>query len=269
MGLLDFFNKKKEVRIDETAKQAAKPDENLLFQTARNSQNDQERRTAIISLNNQSLLSEIVINAGDNNNIGLDSCVALRKVTDSDILKNIAKNAKNWCMRAPCCKWLEDVETLKEISKNDTKEIVRNAADARLRVLNDRKPTDSVPSFESLFFRIGLFSRGGVKGAESAMCEYCFESMRVCDQFVAYGKEAAQVMKSYLMACAAGREQSCWWQNARLIVECIPRAAGRSDADRLMLRAWLTQLVNAPNNSYEYEKEVRRFAKIELDALPD
>ena len=248
-----------------TAKQTTQFDENSLFETARNSQNDQERRKAIIAIKNQSLLHEIVIKAGDKNfNIGLDTLVALRKVNDSDMRKSIAKKAKDWGMRARACMWLDDIEVLTEISKNDSNDSVREASKSRIRILGERKPIDSVPSFESLFLQIGLFARGETA---DGMCPYSYKSISIRDQFVAYGKDAAQVIKSYLMTCAAGREQYGWWNNCSPLVECITLSAGSSEADTLMLETWLIQLVNVQSNIAEYDRYVRRFAQIELDAI--
>ena len=252
--------------IEETAKQTTSSDESSLFQTARNSQNTQERRTAIIAIKDQSLLHEIVMNASaENKTIGMDTRVALRKVKDSGMLKMIAKNAKEGSIRARACMWLEDIETLTEISKNDDSEFVRTASSSRIRILGERKPIDSEPSFESLFFQISLFARGETTG--SMYDPYSYESMSICDRFVAHGKTAAQVMKSYLMACAADKEQGSWWTNSSLLVECIALAAGSSESDRFMLEAWLTHLVNVRSNIYEYDRYVREYAQIELDAM--
>jgi hypothetical protein len=273
MGLFDFLKKKRvdktvdqSTKIEETAKQTMQADESSLFQIARNSQDEQERRTAIIALKNQSLLHEIVINASaESKNIGLDTLVALKKVNDSDMLKIIAKKAKAWSIRAHTCMWLEDVEILTEISENDTNASVRQASNSRIRILSERKSMDRVPSYESLFFQIGLFARGETT---DGICDpYSYKSMSISDQFVAYGKTAAQVMKSYLMTCAAGREKYGWWENASLLVECIALSAGSSEADRLMLRSWLVQLVNVQSNIFEYDRNVRIYAQIELDAI--
>ena len=76
-------------------------------------------------------------------------------------------------------------------------------------------------------------------------------------------------MKSYLMACAAGKEQGTWWTNASLVVESISHAAGDTDADRLTLFSWLAQLVSVSSNIHEYSENVRKYAQIELDALSD
>lgn len=252
-------------KIEETAKQTMQFDENALFQIARNSQNEQERRTAIIALKNQSLLHEIVINASaESKNIGLDTLAALKKVNDFGMLKTIAKEAKDWDIRARTCMWLEDIEFLTEISKNDSNDLVQEASNSKIRILSERKTIDTVPSFESLFFQIGLFARG--ETADS-MCPYSYKSMSIRDQFVAYGKTAAQAIKSYLMTCAAGREQYGWWQNSSLLVECITLSAGSSEADKLMLEAWLVQLVNVKSNISEYDRNVRIYAQIELDAI--
>ena len=241
--------------------------ERTAFQTAINSQNVQERRAAIIAIKNQSLLQEIVINASaESKNIGLDTLVALRKVNDSDMLENIAKKAKDWGMRARACTWLEDIEILKEISKNDNHDLVRQASTSRIKILGERKPIDRVPSFESLFLQIGLFARGETA---DGMSPYSYESMSIRNQFVSYGKTVAQVIKSYLMSCAAGKEQYGWWQNSSPLVECIALSSGSSEADRLMLESWLIQLVNVQSNVYEYENNVRRYAQIELDAISD
>jgi len=255
----------KTTKIEGTAKQAMRFDESSLFQTAKSSQNEQERRAAIIALKNQRLLHEIVINASaENKNIGLDTLVALRKVNDSDMRKNIAKKAKDWGMRERACMWLDDIKVLTEISKNDSHDSVREASKSRIKILGERKPIDSVPSFESLFFQIGLFARG-----ESAdgMCPYSYKSMSIRNQFVAYGKDAAQVIKSYLMTCAAGREQYGWWNNCSPLVECIALSAGSSEADKLILETWLIQLVNVQSSISEYDRYVRRYAQIELDAI--
>ena len=273
MGLFDFLKKKKNdeiknqsTQIEESAKLTTQNDENSLFQTASNSQNEQERRTAIIAIKNQNLLHEIVINASEEGkNIGMDTLVAFRKVNDSNMRKCIAKKAKEWSMRARACMWLEDIEVLTEISKKDSSDLVRQAANSRIRILGERKSVDSMPSFESLLFQIGLFSRG--ETTDGMYAPYSYKSMSICNQFVAYGKTAAQVMKSYLMTCAAGREKYGWWTNSSLLVECIALSAGSSDADRLMLQAWLVQLVNVPSNIYEYNSNVRRFAQVELDAI--
>ena len=272
MGLFDFLKKKRidetvnqSTKIEETAKQTMQVDESSLFQTARNSQNGQERRIAIIAIKNQSLLHEIVINASsESKNIGLDTLVALRKVNDTSLLKIIAKQAKDSGIRARACTWLDDIETLTEISKNDSSDSVLQASNSRIRILSERKPIESEPSFESLFFQIGLFARGETA---DAMLPYSYKSMNIRAQFVAYGKTAAQVIKSYLMTCAAGREQYGWWQNSSLLLECIARSAGSSNADRLMLEMWLAQLVNVQSNIPEYDNEVRRYAQIELDAI--
>jgi len=272
MGLFDFLKKKKidetvnqSTKEEKTAKQTMQFDENSLFETARNSQNDQERRNAIIAIKNQSLLHEIVINAsGESKNIGLDTLVALRKVNDSEMRKSIAKNAKDWGMRERACMWLDDIEVLTEISKNDSDDSVREASKSRIRILGERKPIDSVPSFESLFLQIGLFARGETA---DGMCPNSYKSMSIRDQFVAYGKDAAQAIKSYLMTCAAGREQYGWWNNCSPLVECIVLSAGSSEADKLMLETWLIQLVNVQSNIAEYDRYVRRFAQIELDAI--
>ena len=273
MGLFDFFKKKRidetvnpSTRIEKTAKQTTQFDESSLFQTARNSQNEQERRTAIIALKNQNLLQEIAINASaDSKNIGMDTLVALKKVNDLDMLKNIAKKAKEWSIRSRACMRIEDIDILTEISKNDSSEFVRKAANSKIRILGERKSTNSVPSYESLFFQIGLFARGETTDGWNAPESY--KSMSICDQFVAYGKDAALVIKSYLMSCAAGKEQYGWWTNSSLLVECIALSAGSSEADRLMLRAWLVQLVNVQSNIAEYDRDVRRYAQIELDAI--
>jgi len=272
MGIFDFLKKKTtdgtinpSAKIEKTAKQTTQFDESSLFETARNSQNDQERRKAVISIKSQSLLQEIVINAGDKDfNIGLDTLVALRKINDSDILKIIAKVAKDSGMRARACTWLEDIEILTEISKNDSDGSVQEASNSRIRVLGERKPIDSVPSFESLFFQIGLFARGETA---DGMCPYSYKSMSIRDQFVAYGKDAAQAIKSYLMTCAAGREQYGWWNNCSPLVECIALSAGNSEVNKLMLETWLIQLVNVQSNISEYDRYVRRYAQIELDAI--
>ena len=277
MGLFDFFKKKKNdelvnqsnppTKATNAAKQTTQNDEYALLQTAKTSPNSQERRAAIIALKNQDLLYEVVVNAGGgNDNIGLDTLVALRKVNDPNLLRNIAKKAKDWSMRVRACVWLDDIEILTEISKNDSSDLVREASSSRIRILGERKPVDSIPSFESLFLQIGLFARGETA---DGMCPYAYKSMNIRNQFVAYGKDAAQVIKSYLMTCAAGREQLGWWQNSSLLVECIALSAGNSEADRLMLKNWLTQLVNAQSNIYEYDKDVRRYAQIELDAISD
>ncbi|MCL2691789.1 MAG: hypothetical protein FWE56_06030 [Candidatus Bathyarchaeota archaeon] len=274
IAVLCVKNKKKELKRKEAEVSGyeklfneGKITEEVYLETARNSQNDQERRKAIIAIKNQGLLHEIVINAGDKNfNIGLDTLVALRKVNNSDMRKSIAKKAKDWSMRARACMWLDDIEVLTEISKNDSDDLVKQAANSRIKVLGERKPNNSMPSFESLFFQIGLFARGETA---DGMCPYAYESMSIIDQFVAYGKDAAQVMKSYLMTCAAGREQYGWWNNCSPLVECIALSAGSSDADRLMLEAWLVQLVNVQSNISEYDRYVRRYAQIELDAISD
>jgi len=273
MGLFDFLKKKRidetvnqSTKIEKTAKQTTQFDESSLFETARNSQSDQERRKAIIAIKNQGLLHEIVINAcGESKNIGMDTLVALRKVNDSDMRKSIAKKAKDWGMRARACMWLDDIEVLTEISKNDSHDLVKQAANSRIRVLGERKPIDSVPSFESLFFQIGLFARGETTGGMND--SYSYDSMSICDRFVAYGNTAAQVMKSYLMTCAAGKEKYGWWENSSLLVECIALSAGSSEADKLMLETWLVQLVNVQSNISEYDRYVRRYAQIELDAI--
>jgi len=253
-------------QVEETVEKQTTFDESSLFQAARNSQNEQERRTAIIALQDQSLLHEIVINASaESKNIGLDTLVALKKINDYNMLNDIAKRANDWSIRAHVCRWLEDMEILTEVSKNDSHELVREAANSRIIILGERKPIDSVPSFESLFFQIGLFARG--ETTDGMHDPYSYKSMSQCDQFVLYGKDAAQVIKSYLMACAAGKEQYGWWQNSSLLVECIALSAGTSEADRLMLHAWLFQLVNVQSNIHEYDTNVRRYAQIELDAI--
>ena len=253
---------------DQQYHETARTDEAFLKNIAMDSQNEKERRTAIIAIKNQNFLYDILINASaESENIGLDTLVALRKVSDSDMLIKIAKNAKDWSIRARACKCLEDAESLREISESDTNEFVLQAANAKLKILSERKSIDHIPSFESLFFQIGLFARG--ETTDGIYDPYSYESMSICDKFVSYGKEAAQVMKSYLMTCAAGREQYGWWKNSSLIVECIPKAAGSSEVDKLMLRAWLVQLVNVSSNIYEYDSNVRQYAKIELDALSD
>ena len=253
---------KPDVKVQQN-NETARTDEAFLKNIAMSSHNEKERRTAIIAIKNQNFLYDILINANaESENIGLDTLVALRKVSDSDMLIKIAKNAKDWSIRARASKSLEDAESLREISESDTDEIVRQTANAKLKILSERKSIDCIPSFESLFFQIGIFARGDTQ-------DYSYESMKVCDQFISYGKEAAQVMKSYLMTCAAGREQYGWWQNSSLLVECIPKAAGSSEVDKLMLRAWLVQLANVSSNIYEYDRNVRQYAQIELDALSD
>jgi hypothetical protein len=245
--------------------QAQPIDQAALADIAKNDQNSDARRDAIKRITAPDLLFDIALNAcAENNNIGLDTLVALKKVKAQDKLAELAKGAKDWSIRARCCKRVEDTALLEKISREDPNEFVRRCAASKLRVINERKPAGSEPSFDSLFFQVSLFARGETaKGKD----EYDFESMSICDQFVSYGKTAAQVMKSYLMACAAGKEQYGWWENSALLVACIPLAAGDSEADRLMLEAWLVQLTNVSSNIYEYDNDVRRYAQIELDAL--
>jgi len=255
--------------ITETPKQQTAPpvvSQTDLAEIAKNDKNSDVRREAIKKIIDQDLLSAVAINAcAENNNIGLDTIIAYKKTNDPSKLAEVARNAKDWSVRASCCKRLEDTDVLNDIAKNDVDEIVQRAAENKLRVISERKPVTHEPSFESLFFQVGLFARaettGGLYDPNS------FESMNICDTFVSYGKNSAQVMKSYLMTCAAGKEKYGWWTNASLIVECIPLAAGDSDADKLMLFSWLTQLVNVTSNIYEYDNNVRRYAQIELDAL--
>jgi len=240
--------------------------QNTLAETAKNDKDSDVRRAAIKKITDLNLLAEIAINASvENNNIGMDTIVAYKKVKAPDTLAEIAKNAKEWSIRAGCCKLLEDTKILDEIAKEDSSEFVREAAKSKSKIISERKPRDHEPSFESLFFQVSLFARGGVNNDMSMPFSYA--SMKICDDFVSYGNTSAQVMKSFLMACAAGKEQYGWWENARLIVECIPLAAGDSEVDRLMLNAWLTQLVNVSSNIFEYDENVRRYAQIELDVI--
>jgi len=258
--------------------QAIKPDEKKtdkpiinqteLAETAKNDKNSDVRREAIKKITDQDLLSDIAINACDeNNNIWLDTIIAYKKVKNPHILAEIAKKAKDWSVRAGCCRRLEDTEVLHEIANEDNNEFVRKAANSKLRIIDERKSIDHEPSFESLFFQVGLFARGETTGGLYDPNSY--ESMSICDKFVSYGKTAAQVMKSYLMACAAGKEKYGWWTNASLVVDCISLAAGDSEADKLMLNSWLTQIVNASSNIAEYDNDVRRYAQIELDVLSE
>ncbi|MDR0594284.1 MAG: hypothetical protein LBG60_13760 [Bifidobacteriaceae bacterium] len=177
--------------------------------------------------------------------------MALRKVADPGRLARIALEAKTWDIRARCCARLEDAAVLERASQQDPDQLVRKAAAAKLRIIKERPPTSPAPSFQSLFFQVGLFSRGEI--AKDAN-EFDYDSMKVCDRFISYGEGAAQAMKSYLMACAAGQEQFGWWRNSRLLVPRIPLAAGDSPAAQPMLEAWLTQLVKAPSRIAEYDK---------------
>ena len=239
-----------------------------LAETAKNDKNSDVRRSAIIKIMDQKLLADIAINAcAESNNIGMDTMVAYKKVKDLRILAEVAQKAKDWSVRGSCCKRLEDVEVLEKIAREDSSELVRQAANSKARIISERKPADHVPSFESLFFQISLLARGETPGTGGLSSSYSYEKMSICDRFISYGKDAAQALKSYLMTCAAGKEQYGWWTNASLIVECIPLAAGDSEADKLILMAWLSQLVNVPSNIYEYDNDVRRYAQVELDAL--
>jgi hypothetical protein len=235
-------------------------------QTAKNDKNSDVRRAAIKMIADQDLLVEIAINAcSDSNNIGMDTIVAYKKIKDLNKLAEVVKKAKDFSVRAACCKRLEDTEVLNEIAKNSNDEQVRSAAESKIKIINERKPIEHEPSFESLFFQVSLFAKGETTGGWYS--PYSYDSMSLCDKFISYGKTSAQVMKSYLMACAADKEQGDWWRNASLIVECIPLAAGGSEADKIMLTAWLTQLVNVSSNIYEYDNDVRRYAQVELDVI--
>lgn len=239
-----------------------------LFETAKNDKNSDVRRAAIKKITNQDLLTAIAINAcEESNNIGLDTIVAYKKVKNVNNLSEIARKAKDFNVRAHCCMRLEDTKILEKIAKEDSDEPVREAANSKLKIINERKSPEHEPSFASLFFQIGLFARGEMTGG--LYMPYSYKSMKVCDNFVSYGKVAAQVMKSYLMTCAVGKEQYGWWENANLVVECISLAAGDSNADMLMLKSWFVQLVNVSSNIYEYDRYVRPYAQIELDVLSD